>query len=179
MSKILTRSVLGSETMALADAFDMAFTIRHDLQNITRLQIPIIVLTDSLSLFDVITKATTTSEKWLMIDLTAAKEAYKTIRHDLQNITGLQIPIIILTDSLSLFDVITKAKTTFEKRLLIDLTAAKEAYKKREIYTIGFVRTEDNPANVFTKITRWKILDDILQKSLLDHPVEQWITRTN
>jgi hypothetical protein len=125
-SKRVTRSVLGSETMALADAFDMAFTIRHDLQNITLLQIPIIILTDSLSLFDVLTKATTTSEK----------------------------------------------------RLMIDLTAAKEAYKKREIDTIGFVRTEYNPADVFTKITRCKILDDILQTSLLNHPVEQWITRT-
>ena len=126
-SKRVTRSVLGSETMALADSFDMAFTIRHDLQNITRIQIPIIILTDSLSLFDVLTKATTTSEK----------------------------------------------------RLMIDLTAAKEAYKKREIDTIGFVRTEYNPADVFTKITRCKILDDILETSLLNHPVEQWITRTD
>jgi hypothetical protein len=124
-SKRVTRSVLGSETMALADAFDMAFSIRHDLQNITQLQIPINILTDSLSLFDVLTKSTTTSEK----------------------------------------------------RLMIDLTAAKQAYKRREIDTIGFIRTEHNPADVFTKVTKCKILNEILHTSFLNHPVEQWVTR--
>jgi hypothetical protein len=97
-SKRITRSVLGSETMALADAFDMAFAIGHDMQDITR----------------------------------------------------RSIPIVILIDSLSLFHVLTKSSTTSEKRVMIDLAVTREAYKKREIEAIGFVRTESNPADAFT-----------------------------
>ena len=60
---------------------------------------------------------------------------------------------------------------------MIDLTAAKEAYKRREIDTIGFIRTEHNPSDVFTKVTKCKILNEILLTSFLNHPVEQWVTR--
>jgi hypothetical protein len=41
------------------------------------------------------------------------------------------------TDSLSLFDVISRSTTTSKKRLMIDITAAKEAYKEGAIGTIG------------------------------------------
>lgn len=40
-SKRVTRSVLGSETMAFADAFDMAFVIKHDLQRMINNIVPI------------------------------------------------------------------------------------------------------------------------------------------
>lgn len=65
----MTRSVLGSETMALADGFDAAYAIRHDVEKMTGKRIPLSVYTDSLSLFDVITKATLTAERRLMIDV--------------------------------------------------------------------------------------------------------------
>ena len=45
-----------------------------------------------------------------------------------------------MTVSLSLFDVITKATVTTEKRLMIDLNAVKEAYQKHEIMDIGVVQ---------------------------------------
>jgi hypothetical protein len=95
------------------------------------------------------------------------------ICHDLQKITGKSLEIVILTDSLSLFDVSTKATATTEKRLMIDLAAAKESYKKKEIETIGFVRTEDNPGDVFTKFNRCKMLEEIIRMSVLNHSVEQ------
>jgi hypothetical protein len=92
----VARSVLGREKMALADAFDMKYALKHDIEMIMK-----------------------------------------------QN-----IPIVILTDSLSLFDVITKATTTAEKRLMIDLCVVKQAYECSEVDTIGFVRSEYNPADV-------------------------------
>ena len=66
-AKRVSGSVLGSETMAFADSFDMAFNLRHDIQRMMNIKIPIMMFTDSLSLFDVITKASTTVEKRLMI----------------------------------------------------------------------------------------------------------------
>jgi hypothetical protein len=37
-SKRVTRSVLGAETMALADAFDAAYSLKHDMQGMGMLQ---------------------------------------------------------------------------------------------------------------------------------------------
>ena len=74
-SKLVSRSVLGCETMASADAFDMAFAMKNNLRRMTSLDIPIMMLTDSLSLFDVITKAKITSEKRLIIDVKVVKDA--------------------------------------------------------------------------------------------------------
>lgn len=61
----VTRSVLGSETMALADAFDMAFMVKHDVQRMTRSEIPLNMITDSSPLINVITRASRTAEKRL------------------------------------------------------------------------------------------------------------------
>ena len=72
----VTRSVLGSEVMAFADEFDMKYTIKYDIQSILNKVILLRMLTDSLSLFDVLTKATVTTEKRLMIDLQNVKDSY-------------------------------------------------------------------------------------------------------
>jgi hypothetical protein len=124
-SRQVTRSVIGNETMALANAFDMAHALKHDIETIIK-----------------------------------------------QN-----VPIVILTDSLSLFDVIAKATTTAEKRLMIDLCVVKQALERSEVDTIGFVRSEYNPTDVLTKITRCAILKRMLSTANLLHPVEQWIER--
>jgi hypothetical protein len=76
-SKRVTRFVLGGEVMAFSDGIDMAVTLKHDVERMICRSIPIHAFTDSLSLFDVISRSTTTTEKRLMIDITAAKEAYK------------------------------------------------------------------------------------------------------
>jgi hypothetical protein len=99
------------------------------------------------------------------------------LKHDIEMIMKQRIPIVILTDSLSLFDVITKASTTAEKRLMIDLSVLKQAYDRREIETIGLVRTAHNPADMLTKIKGSAILDTILSTAQLCHPVEQWVNR--
>jgi hypothetical protein len=70
----VTRSVL--ETMAFADGFDAAYLLKHALQTILERSFHILVHTYSLSLFDVITKSSTTAEKRLMIDLVVVREAY-------------------------------------------------------------------------------------------------------
>ena len=46
--------------MTFADSFDMAFMFRYDIQKMMNIRILIMMFTDSLPLFDVITKASTT-----------------------------------------------------------------------------------------------------------------------
>jgi hypothetical protein len=44
----VTRSVLGSETMAFADGFDAAYSLKHDVQTILKRSVDILMYTDSL-----------------------------------------------------------------------------------------------------------------------------------
>jgi hypothetical protein len=67
-SRRVTMSVLESETMAFADVFDAEYSLKHDMQTILKQSVDILMYNDSLSLFDVITKSSTTDEKRLMID---------------------------------------------------------------------------------------------------------------
>jgi transposase InsO family protein len=80
----IVRSSTAGETLALSDAFDAAFTIRHDLQRAMKRDIPMILLTDSDALFKTLTRSRQTVEKRLMVDLAALREAY--LGRDLANI---------------------------------------------------------------------------------------------
>lgn len=125
-SRRVTRSVLGAEVYAFAEAFDAAFIMKHDLENVLGRQVPVLAM---------------------------------------------------LTDSKGLFDVITKNSITSERRLMIDLLAARQAYSRLEISDIGLVRTQYNPADAFTKVGRCSALERMLDLGVIDHPVEQWVIR--
>lgn len=74
------------------------------------------------------------------------------MKHDLENILSQHIPLQMLTDSHSLFDVITKSSMTSECRLMIDIKDVRDGYENMHISNVGFVRSENNPADAFTKV---------------------------
>lgn len=59
----------------------------------------------------------------------------------------------MLTYSLSIFKVIVKSTITTEKRILIDIRAAREAYERWEICDVGWFLSEDNIADLMTKLS--------------------------
>lgn len=67
---------MGSEVIAPADAFDLAHTIKFDMQIIPGKLIPLKMLTDDLSLFDFSTKAIMTTGKQLMINIKTINDSY-------------------------------------------------------------------------------------------------------
>ena len=67
---------MAGELFAFYTAFDQAFVIRHDIQLIIVLPIPQMMFTDSKQLCDVITRATKTTRKRLMVEILATIEAY-------------------------------------------------------------------------------------------------------
>ena len=73
---------MAAETLTFVDGFDNAFILRHDLQRMLGRGIPLLMLTDSKAPFDVITGSKYTTEKILIVDLAAIREAYneRTIR---------------------------------------------------------------------------------------------------
>ncbi len=65
----------------------------------------------------------------------------------------------LLTDSKSLFEIISKGSRTSEKRVMLDLHPVREAYQEEKISNIGFVRSSENFADGLTK--------SVMQGSLL------------
>jgi hypothetical protein len=60
-------------------------------------------------------------------------------------------PLIVCTDSYSLYECLVKLGTTNKKRLMIDIMALRQSYKRREIAEIRWINGEDNPADALTK----------------------------
>lgn len=102
--------------------------------------------------------------------------AYAT-QKDLELMLNRRIPLQMFTDSKSLFDVITKCSITAEKRLMIDITSVRNAFNAHEISNVGLVRSENNPADAFTKVTKCPALEMILEANHCNFPVEQWVYR--
>jgi len=98
-------------------------------------------------------------------------------KHDLERIYDQHLPLVMLTDSKQMFDVITRASPTTDKRLRIYVAAAREAYKRYEISNFGLVRSKHNPADGLTKPQICAALDGTLRMGTDVNPVEQWVTR--
>ena len=68
------------------------------------------------------------------------------IKHTLEKVYRQVLPINMLKDSKQMFDVITKASHIAEKRLMIDVAAAREAYNRHDISNIGLAVSRNNIA---------------------------------
>jgi hypothetical protein len=75
--KRVTRSVLASELYGTAHGFDIATAIKSTLDRILQINIPLILCTDSKSLYDCLVRLGTTQEKRLMIDIMCLRQAYE------------------------------------------------------------------------------------------------------
>lgn len=71
------RSVLFAEVMEFADLFDDEFVIHTELEKILNRAVPLHLLTDSESLFHIISKGSPTSEKRITLDIYVARQAYR------------------------------------------------------------------------------------------------------
>ncbi len=59
-----------------------------------------------------------------------------TIAKVIEQLELLAIPIVVCTDSYSLYKCLVKLSTTKEKRLIIDIIALRQLYEQRELYEI-------------------------------------------
>lgn len=68
----------------------------------------------------------------------------------------IPLPLTLLKDSDSLIKVIVNASRTTERRLMINVRAAREFYHLGEINIVGWIRSEENLADGLTKVARCK-----------------------
>jgi len=78
----------------------------------------------------------------------------------------------MLTDSKQMFDVMTRASETTEKRLMIDLAAARDACNKQETSNDGLFKSERNIAEGLTKHGLWLALKEVLKTGVDTNPVQ-------
>jgi hypothetical protein len=88
-----------------------------------------------------------------------------------------QTPIVVCTDSYSLYECLVKLGTTQEKRLMIDIMALRQSYERREITEIRWIDEKDNPADAMTKSTPNKALEKLIDTNQLGVRVEGWVQR--
>jgi hypothetical protein len=68
---------MAAETLAVSTSFDAAFTLRHQLTKMLGRHVPLLLMTDSRSLFKVMVNHKKTAEGRLMLDVYAVREAYR------------------------------------------------------------------------------------------------------
>ena len=73
----VTKSVLAAELYALVLGFDVASCVKATIDHITGKQVPLVLCTDSRSVFNAVTKLGTTAEKQLMIDVAMLRQSYE------------------------------------------------------------------------------------------------------
>jgi hypothetical protein len=72
---------------------------------------------------------------------------------------------------------VTQNNALREKRLSFDVAVVREAHEKFELANIGFVRTANNLADPMTKHVKNTHLEKLLDTGVVDHPVEEHVTR--
>ena len=82
--KRVTRSVLASELYAMVAGFDLGTVIQTTISGITETKVPLVICTDSYSLYDCMIRLNTTAEKRLMIDIMGLRQSYE--RHEIEEI---------------------------------------------------------------------------------------------
>ena len=73
------------------------------------------------------------------------------IKSTIKKALEVNLPLILYTDLKSLYDYLVKLDTTQEKRLMIDVICLRQAYERREIAEVKWIKGNTNPADSMTK----------------------------
>lgn len=125
-----------------------------------------------------VTRAVLASELYAMVSTTdMAISMSTTLKLITDQLSLPKIPVVICTDSFSLYECLIKLGTTKEKRLMIDIMALRQSYERRELAEIRWIHGLDNPADAFTKAKPTNALKQLIDTNELTIRVEGWVQR--
>jgi hypothetical protein len=101
-----------------------------------------------------------------------------TINQIVQQLGFAPIPMVVCTDSFSLYECLVKLGTTKEKRLMIDIMALRQSYERREILEVRWINGQDNPADAMTKKGPNNSLSTLISTNQITIRVEGWVKRS-
>lgn len=80
---------------------------------------------------------------------------------DTKRTDGAVFQLFIYTDSLQLFHAITRRKRTDEPRLMVNITATRQLYKRHYITGAGHICRKNNLADGLTVLKNSNVLEEI------------------
>ncbi|KHJ32825.1 hypothetical protein EV44_g3648 [Erysiphe necator] len=87
------------------------------------------------------------------------------------------IPLIIYTDSFSLYQCLTKQGILIEKRIMIDVMSLRQSYERREIEEFRWINGADNPADAMNKSSPNKALTNSIDSNTLSIRIDGSVDR--
>jgi hypothetical protein len=87
------------------------------------------------------------------------------------------IPLVVCTDSFSLYECLVKLGTTKEKRLMIDIMALRQSYERRELFEVRWINGNDNPADSMTKSNANRALQHFVDENEITVRVQGSVER--
>lgn len=80
------------------------------------------------------------------------------VKSILDKVLRTNILLVFYTNSRSLYQCLVKLGTTQEKRLIIDVLYLRQAYERREIAEVRWIKRDSNPADAMTKSKTTNVL---------------------
>jgi hypothetical protein len=101
------------------------------------------------------------------------------VKSTIERILRISLPLILCTDSQSLYDCLVKLGTTQEKRLMIDVMCLRESYERREITEVKWIKGKTNPADSMTKAKPSSALKQLIDMNRVHLDVMEWVERSS
>ena len=99
------------------------------------------------------------------------------IQSTINGVLSSKVPIVLCTDSYSVYDCLTKLGTTAEKRLMIDIMSLRQSYERREIDEVRWIDGSCNPADALTKAKPCGALKELIDTNALELKTKAWVER--
>ena len=100
------------------------------------------------------------------------------LKSTLEKALSITLPLVLCTDSKSLYECLVKLGTTQEKRLMIDIMCLRQAYERREIAEVKWIKGSTNPADSMTKAKPSLALKHLLDSNTIHLETVEWVERT-
>jgi hypothetical protein len=102
------------------------------------------------------------------------------IKATTDKILAINLPLVLCTDSKSLYDCLVKLGTTQEKRLMVDVLCLRQSYERREIAEVKWIAGNSNPADALTKGKGVSgALKQLLDTNRVKLEAVEWVEREN
>lgn len=121
-----------------------------------------------------VTRSVLASELYAM---TLGFDVGAVIKLTFQCILKREIPLVLCTDSHSLYECLVKLGSTSEKRLMIDIMCIRQSYERREIAQIIWIDGNSNPADAMTKSKPCPALRKLIETNKIDVTAYNWVER--
>jgi hypothetical protein len=99
------------------------------------------------------------------------------IKSTIEAVLHIQLPLVMCTDSKSLFECLVKLGTTAEKRLMVDIMCLRQSYERREITEIKWINGNENPADAMTKSKACPALKALIDSNMINITANKWVER--